>query len=200
MASTISGCGKMTCPGHGSRQTIGFELVIGGIGRFRHAVAVNDQSVADRERVVVFLILDERQNADDRAAAFELLVIAARANDERGIVTRIAEGQFAGFAVEDAEKNGDEPIGRAVGACEPIQARHDVGEIFRLLGEGLNTGLQTHHQQRGGHAFTGNVAKHHGDSAALVGEEIVIVAADGTAGRVVAGEIEPCYGGSNDGR
>ena len=106
----------------------------------------------------------------------------------------VAKRQFSGIAVENAEEQSDEPVRRAIGGRDAVQARHHFRQALRLFDQHLHARLQAHHQQGSGHAFAGDIAQHHGDAAASVGEEIVVIAADGAARGVVPGHIESADG------
>ena len=53
----------------------------------------------------------------------------------------------------------------------------------------MHARLQTRHQQRGRHPFARNIGDNHRHSAIRIGQEIVIVAAHGSASRVVARQV-----------
>ena len=63
------------------------------------------------------------------------------------------------------------------------------GQVAGIFGQHLDARLQRHHHEGGGHAFAGNIAQGERDAAIGIGEEIVVVAADGAAGSVETREI-----------
>ena len=123
------------------------------------------------------------------------------AHQQRRIVAGVAVVHIAGRGVVDADEEADEAVGRAILGNDAIELGDDVGQGGGgIIEEHLHAGLQIGHEHGRGHALAGDIGDEDGHPAVVVGQEVVVIAAHGAAGRVVAGQVDAEDDGSAGGQ
>ena len=143
------------------------------------AVGVEQQQVARGEAHGLILVAAALQRSEGRARPpAKDLDGRGLADNQRRVVAGGGEGEVAGSQVEDAAERSDEHAGVVVLGQLGIDQGEGAPGVANPLHGGLEEGLANGHEQRGGHAFPGDIADSHVEVVVVEQGEIVEIAAD----------------------
>ena len=95
--------------------------------------------------------------------------------------------------IENTIEKRDESAGRAAPGNVPIENRKSRRRVGARIGQHVDARLQAGHHERSRQALTRHITNHDREASIMIGQVVVVVAADGVAGQVKAGNFIPVY-------
>src|SRR5580658_6921487 len=145
--------------------------------RFRHTVGKKQHAVAGCQVAGAGGKLLDGKYAENAAAFQQAVVRAVAMEHDWRIVARVGVTQLARRAIQQGVEKRDESVGSDIAADERIQPAAQIFRSKRRRSEASESRLQIGHQQRRGHAFSGNVTDAYAQRLLPERKDVVVVAA-----------------------
>src|SRR5713226_3002735 len=173
-----------------SFEALRTELLLLVVFGFENSIRSEQNGIAGLKIQSQFVVLRVRKEAERNTRHTNLLHFAI-ANEQRIRSTGIRKSEASRTGVVDGEGHGDKAPIQPRTVQPPIQHRQHFRWRTRVLGHMLANGADGQGaKQRGGCAFSGNVAERDSEAAFAVGKKIVEIAAEVARRTVAGGQIE----------